>query len=280
MVGDGTRLAFSSSLIVQEVSAKNGATIANPSPATFSKGVALGGGTLAWPNGTGVYTAGWGQSPATQQATFPAGYSLQSLAINASGTIAFLLLQSNKTPFPTYLYSCALSSQACTALNQGTAISTNATSSGLQVSANYAFWYTSGANTLNSYAFATGAIEAVSFGSPTIALDASNIYWSYNSTVHRAPQGSLASHQPVATTSSLIGSIAVDGTYVYIGTDGGQSTMGGVYYAPIGGGTPTRLWSSTYTNTAEAALVAAGGALYWVDELSCSGFNVMGIATP
>ncbi len=98
---------------------------------------------------------------------------------------------------------------------------------------------------------------------------------------------------PRTVTSTGAGSplpivgVASDGTNVYFGTLN-LCGIAGLYYAPIGSGspsTPTEFFTSGMGTflTAEGYVVAAGGAVYWVDAGSFgtpAPVNIMGIAAP
>jgi hypothetical protein len=240
---------------------------------------------------TGVYTVAEGQTNATMQASVPSTYqTVGDIAINPAATTAYLLAALSVSPWTNYLLQCPLNGQACTPLGPsigGYVTMAGIAGGGLIVNGNYAFWSDASPASLKRYTFTGSATTSftttVEVGPK---LDANNVYWvgDPGSTIYALPQSFSASSVPQnmgSSTSGIVG-LSSDGTNVYFGTSN-LNAPGSLSYIPVGGTTATPMFTSSDPQSGEFYVVAAGGAVYWVDAdlYACpSTATIMGIATP
>ena len=251
----------------------------------IGNGPSLRNGVIAFlgADATSVYTLTEGQGSASSQATIPSMYAAMNpyLALDPSGTTAYLFGQSTATPSQNYLLRCELGGAPCGYLTTWM----GSTGVRLHANATYAFW-----GALFRYTFETTALDSFTTSVTSIGIDASNVYWSDGSTITSLPQSFASGATPslVATSAvtiqALDQSIASDGTNVYYGTYNlnGSATL---YYVPVGGGTSTALYTSAMNpaSSEQGYLVTFGGVLYWADVnlgTSPPTSNIMGLATP
>jgi hypothetical protein len=258
-------------------------------------GVSLKGGTVAFANGTSIFTAPEGQATAAAHAMPSTGGSVKVIALDAAGTSGYFFY----TGSPWGLENCSLptaGSGSCTTFDGFLAGGPGAVPSSLHVNTSYAFWLWScvGCTSLGRYSFANASGTQLARPAGALALDANNVYWvegtgASSSAVYSLPQSFSTSPSPtpqtVATIPALIGSLATDGTHLYMGT-GAVAGTPGLYYAPIGpvdGGAPILMFASASSGSSqeETRVVATGGAIFWADANSgTSAANIMGIAPP
>jgi hypothetical protein len=257
-------------------------------------GPVLRNGTVAFLDGArNVDTAPEGQSVATSKAMFASTYQGQCVALNPSATSVFFIGQMMLSPSNTDLVQCPLAAGTC-AMVGSSPIETLAMSGGggrgkLLVNTNYAFWaYGASAPTsINRYTFATNAITSVNSEVDLgPAIDATNVYWAGTPfyTIYSLPQTFLSTDVPknVANSAAAIIGLASDGTNVYFGT-APNNAAGSVYYVPVGGGTPTLMYTSPQQPSNENSMVAAAGGVYWADRWNGAcppTYNIMGVAAP
>jgi hypothetical protein len=210
--------------------------------------------------------------------------------LNPSATTGFFIGQDNTSPNQVHLMQCPLAGGGCGPL--GAAIESPGTpgyqTAGLVVTDGYAFWTYNNPASINSYAFATNAVTTLktAFNS-NLAVDGKNLYYSGSPlyTIYSLPLSFTGASVPqkVANSAAHIASLASDGVNVYFGTTSinGVATLS---YVPIGGGTPTVLYTSpNATGSEEGSVVVAGGAIFWADGNlgSCpETYSIMGIAAP
>jgi hypothetical protein len=239
-------------------------------------GPALRSGTVAFlgASSTSVYTVAEGQVTAAVQATAPSGDMVGYLALDPSGTIAFLV---GAGP----VLRCPLTGDTCApAFGQSAA-------GRVCVNSAHAFYWGDSPTSITSYNFVGGVTYSVATNAASnLAIDESAVYWIGGDTIYSLPQSFTNSAMSLTVASNPMGimGLASDGTNVYFGefnTSGNAS----LYYAPVGGGKATVLYTSSYDDFAsgESYVVAAGGAVYWAD-VDFTGFprksHIMGIAAP
>jgi hypothetical protein len=271
---------------------------------TASPGALFAGGTErpVLRSGTAAYVSPGGQNgriyvvPEGSPSAMGEAYlaltlaSFHYLALDPTGATAFLVGQSGSSPYAYYLLQCPLVPNGfCDFANMATPIAPSGMpganeATQLMVNSKYAFWAfaDSSSASINRYSFMDSAIDSV--GTTSVrgaAIDGSNIYWSDGGSIYSLPQSFVGGPQKLGSSSMLIEALASDGTNVYFGTST-TSASATLSYLPVGGGTPTPMYTSPNAFGREMHVVTAGGAVYWADEKlgTPSTSDIMGIAAP
>jgi hypothetical protein len=229
----------------------------------------LQNGIVAWGATTSLWTATEGQanSGIKRPFTFASGYSVSSTQLNADATHVAVMASSDVLALE--LYDCALGAATCADIGGLPAGFPHAVANARSL------FFTSGGD-VHEFDFGETSYGTIASGQSALflALDATQIYWanfSTTGTITRALQDGGTSTTIASSVSGPIGSLATDGTNVYftrvpehIAADGGTvvGDPGYVSSAPTGG---CCAFTDLVTGTVPKSVVAAGGALFWID---------------
>lgn len=252
---------------------------------TTQPGPVLQNGVVAWlgsyAGGDAVYSAVEGSTTSTIGGYLPTGYNrpgtlaggADAIALNPSGTQAYVVAQENVAPWAFALFQCPLTAGSCvklsTIFSPPTPLSCCLGEYKLDTLAagqsSVFFMYdipnpSSGGSIirelsrfdLNSRTIVTVSPAPANIYGP-LPLDANDIYFIENGIyIYRLPQ-SFASWSTPALVANYPGGInpqgfSTDGINVYFGT---QTNVGAanLFYAPVGGGTPKSLYASAHPTT-------------------------------
>jgi hypothetical protein len=127
-------------------------------------------------------------------------------------------------------------------------------------------------------------VVSVPLGGTTLAADTANVYWAtttdtanvYTTSIYAQSVASGGTTKTVTTVKGYVGYLAADGANVYFTVASTASAQpGSIQYAPVGGAAmPKTLWTGTVANV---DLVAAAGAIYWVEG---DGSTIEGVRFP
>jgi hypothetical protein len=250
-------------------------------PAGTNAQIAMANGTVAWPspNPTYAWSAVEGAANSGAKGSFLSSDPLNTtgMAINPSGSVAYITVFEGVTPGNIAVWSCPLSLTNCT---KRAPIA--GTSTGVAVSTSFVFFTETVTGNVQRYTISDGTLASIATGqgSPAaLTLDSTYAYWvnrisssSFSIASVLQTTSSPSSQSVLPTTSGTANTIATDGKFVYYAGLSGTTNVG---YVPVSGGTATTL--STGGTVNRGTMASASGFVYWYDS---SDKKIRGIATP